>query len=130
MTTFAFQLKRTNSRKRTKIYLPIIWNERIHLLQGYFSYFIAKQGTIFKDICIKKGTQFCSAFSSSGLIYYGPADWSFRRQISCANYFVIIIFYEGFIYIFPSQFFPKIVFIFFAFWRKEIRRHLAKIVLF
>ena len=129
MTTFAFQLKRTNSRKTTKTYLPIIWNERINFLQVYFSYFIAKQGTIFKDICIQKGTQFCSAISSSGLIYYGPADWSFRRQISCANYFVIILFHEGFIYIFPSQFFTKIV-VFFAFWRKEIRRYLVKIVLF
>ena len=45
--------------------------ERIPLLQVYFSHFIAKQGTIFKDICFKQGTQFCSA---RGLIYYGPAN--------------------------------------------------------
>ena len=48
--------------------------ERIPLLQVYFSHFIAKQGTIFKDICFKQGTQFSSARSSSGLIYYGPAN--------------------------------------------------------
>ena len=63
--------------------------ERIPLLQVYFSHFIVKQGTVFKDICFKQGTQFCSACSSSGLIYYGPANWSFRRQIPCANYFII-----------------------------------------
>ena len=26
----------------------------------YFIYFISKQGTIFKDICYKQGSQFCS----------------------------------------------------------------------
>ena len=60
----------------------IIWIENSHLLQLYFNHFIAKQGTIFKDICFKQGTQFCSACSSICLIYYGPANWSFRRQIS------------------------------------------------
>ena len=48
--------------------------ERIPLLQVYFSYFITKQGIIFKNICFKQGTQFSSARSSSGLIYYGPAN--------------------------------------------------------
>ena len=76
----------------------------------YFSHFIEKQGTIFKDICFKQGTQFCSAYSSNGLIYYGPANWSFRRPIPCANYFIIIIFYEVFLHFFPNQFFQKTVF--------------------
>ena len=51
------------------MHLPIIWIERLPLLQVYFSYFIAKQDTIFKDICIKEGTQICYACSSSRLIY-------------------------------------------------------------
>ena len=38
------------------MHLPIIWIEIIPLLQVYFSHFIAKQGTIFKDICFKQGT--------------------------------------------------------------------------
>ena len=38
--------------------------EKIPLLQVHFSHFIAKQGTVFKDICLKQGTQFCSARSS------------------------------------------------------------------
>ena len=108
------------------MHLPIIWIERIPLLQVYFNYFIAKQGTIFKDICFKQGIQFCSACSSSGLIYYGPANCSFRRQMSCANYFfiiiiiiiiitIIIIYYEVFLYFSPYQFFP----IFFCVLAKE-----------
>ena len=48
----------------------------------YFNDFIANQGAIFKDICFKQGTQFRSACSSTGLIYYGPANWSIRRQIA------------------------------------------------
>ena len=60
------------------MHLPIFLIERIPLLQVYFGNLIAKQGTIFKDICIKEGTQFCSPCSSSGLIYYGFANWSFR----------------------------------------------------
>ena len=72
----------------------------------YFSHFIEKQGTIFKDICFKQGTQFCSAYSSNGLIYYGPANWSFRRPIPLPNYFIIIIiFYE--VYFFPESIFQK-----------------------
>ena len=72
------------------MHLPIFLIERIPLLQVYFGNLIAKQGTIFKDICIKEGTQFCSACSSSGLIYYAPANWSFRRQIPRANYLLLL----------------------------------------
>ena len=93
--------------KNDKNAFPIIWIERIPLLQVYFSYFIAKQGTIFKDICIKEVTQFCSACSSSGLIYHGPANWSFRRRIPRAGYFIIIIYYEVFLYFFTESIFPK-----------------------
>ena len=73
----------------------------------YFSHFIAKQGTVFKDICFEQGTQFCSACSSISLIYYGPANWSFRRQIPRANYFIIIIYYEVFLYFFSLSISPK-----------------------
>ena len=97
------------------MYLPIIWMEKIPLLQVYLSHFIAKQDSIFIDICFKQGTQFCSACSSIGLIYYGPANWSFRRHI-CANYFIIIIYNKAFLYFFSESIFPKIC-IFFAFWR-------------
>ena len=69
-------------RSWKKMLLPIIWIERIPLLRVYFSHFIAKQGTILKNICFKQGTKFCSAYSSSSLIYYGPANCSFRRQIT------------------------------------------------
>ena len=40
------------------MHLPIIWIERILLLRVYFSHFIAKQGTIFKDICLGKVLNF------------------------------------------------------------------------
>ena len=108
------------------MYLPIIWMEKIPLLQVYLSHFIAKQDSIFIDICFKQGTQFCSACSSIGLIYYGPANWSFRRHIPYANYFIIIIYYEVFLYFFPNNFSKKVYF--FVFWRKKIRRHLVKAV--
>ena len=100
-------------QKKEKMHLPIIWIERIPLLQVHFSYFTAKQGTIFKGICIKEGNQLCSSCSSSGLIYYGLANWSFhlRRQIPLANYFIISIYYENFLYFFLNQFFQKIVFL-------------------
>ena len=93
------------------MHLPIIWIERIPLLEVYFRLFIAKQDTIFKDICFKQVTQFCSACSSSGLTYYGPVNWSFRRQIPCASYFIIIIiYYEVCQHFFLNQFFQKILF--------------------
>ena len=82
------------------MHLPIIWIERISLLQVYLSHFIVKQDTRFKDICFKQVTQVCSACSSIGLIYYGPANLSFRSQIPCANYFLNIIYYEVFLYFF------------------------------
>ena len=117
---FCSPVKRERVPKKNKK-----WIERIPLLQVYFSHFIAKQGTIFKDICFKQGTQFCSACSSSGLIYYGPANWSFRRQIPCANCFIIIIYYEVFLYFFfHINFPPKMDFS--AFWHKKISRHLVK----
>ena len=85
--------------------------QRIPLLQVHFSHFIAKPDSIFIDIFFKQGTPFCSACSSIGLIYYGPANWSFSRQIPCANYFTIIMYYEVvFVFFFLNQFFQKIVF--------------------
>ena len=32
-------------------------------MRVYFSHFIAKQGTIVKDICYRLGAQFCSVYS-------------------------------------------------------------------
>ena len=116
-----------SSKKGQKwIYLSIIWTERISLLQVYFGYFTVKQGTIFKDICIKEGTQFCSACSSSGLIYYAPANWSFRRQIPRANHLLLLYTMKLFYIFFWINF---SIFVFFAFWRKKIRSHLVKGVL-
>ena len=92
------------------MHLHIIWLERIFLLQVYFSHFIAKQGTMFKDVCFKQCTQFYSTWSCSALIYYEPAHWSFRRHIPCANHFVIVIYKEVFLYFYPNQFYQKIVF--------------------
>ena len=88
------------------MHLPIIWIERVLLLQVFLSLFIAKQDTVFRDICFKQGTQFCSACSSIGLIYYGLANLLFRKQIPCANYF-IIIYYEAFLYFFSESNFSK-----------------------
>ena len=68
--------------------LPITWIERI---------------TLFKDICFKQGTQLCSACSSSGLIYYGPSNWPFRRQRS----FIIIIYNEAFLYFLSEYINPE-----------------------
>ena len=73
-----------------------------------FSQFIAKQGKIFQDICLKEGTQVCSTCSSSGLINFAPANWSFRRQIPCANYRIIIIYFKVFFVFFSESIFQKI----------------------
>ena len=112
ITNFALQLKGKKFQKRKKMDLLIIGIERIPLLQVYFSLFIAKQGTIFKDICFKQGSQFCSVSSSSGLAYYGLTNWSFRRQILCANYFIIIIYNEVFFIFFQINFCKKLFFFF------------------
>ena len=64
---------------------------------------------MFKDICFKQGTQFRYVCSSSGPIYYAPASSSFGRQMPCANYFIIIIYYKDFLYFFPNQYFENIV---------------------
>ena len=102
---FAFQLKGKKFWKRTKMHLAIILIERIPLLQVYFNHFITKQGAIFNNTCFKQGAQFCSACSSSGLTYYGLANWSFRRQIPCVRFVIIIIYYKVFLCFFPNQFF-------------------------
>ena len=92
----------------------------------YFSHSIAKQGTIVKDICYRLGAQFCSACSPSGLIYYGHANWPFRRQRPCANSFIIIMYYEVFSYFFPNTLIVKFQQETIAFWRKKILRHLLR----
>ena len=79
--------------------------ERIPLSQVYFRHFIAKQDPVFIDIRFKQGAQFCSPCSSIGLIYYEPANWSFERQIPCANYFVIIMYYDVILYFFCESIF-------------------------
>ena len=76
----------------------------------YFSHFIAKQESIFIDICFKQGTQFCSASSSIGLIYYGPANWSFRKQIHAQIILLLLFTIKFFCIFFPNQFLQKFVF--------------------
>ena len=110
ITNFTLQLNGKKFQKRRKMHLPIIWIERISLLQVYLSQFIAKQGTIFEDTCFKQGTQFCPACSSGGLIYYGPANWLFRRHTVrelFSYYYLLWIFFCIF---FSNQFFQKIAF--------------------
>ena len=92
------------------MHLPIIWIERISLLQVYLNQFIAKQCTIFEDTCFKQGTQFCSACSSGGLIYYGPANWLFRRHIVRELFSYQYLLWIFFLYFLPNQFFQKIAF--------------------
>ena len=81
-------------------------NWKSSFIESVFEPFSAKQDTVFRDICFKQGTQFCSACSSIGLIYYGLANLLFRKQIPCANYF-IIIYYEAFLYFFSESNFSK-----------------------
>ena len=111
IANFALNLKWKKFRKRTKMHFRIIWIERIPLLQVYFSYFIAKQGRIFKDICIKESTQFCSACSSSGLIYYGPVNSSFRRKRPCANFLLLLHTMKFFCIFFWINFSKKLYFL-------------------
>ena len=63
----------------------------------YVSYFIAKQGTIFIDVCYRQVAQFCFACSPSGL--YGPVMWLFRKQKPCASFRAI----------FPAGNFPRAI---------------------
>ena len=63
--------------------------------------------------------------------------------MSFANYFIIIIYYEVFLYFFPNQIFQKLLLLLslflllllllllllYAFWHKKIRRHLVKGIL-
>ena len=66
---------------------------------------------MFKVIRFKQGTQFCSACSSIGLIYYGPANWSFRKDRCHARIMLLLLFsMKFFLYFFLNQFFQKIVF--------------------
>ena len=62
---------------------------------------------MFKDIYFKQRTQFCLACYSNGLIYYGTANWSFRRRRPYANFF-FIIYYEVFLNLFLNRSFQKI----------------------
>ena len=121
ITNFTLQLNGKKFQKRRKMHLPIIWIERISLLQVYLNQFIAKQYTIFEDTCFKQGTQFCSACSSGGLIYYGPANWLFRRHIVRELFSYQYLLWIFFCIFFRINFSKKLHF--FAFWWK---RHLVK----
>ena len=120
----ALQIKGNKFWKKDKNAFAHYLNWKNSLLQVYLSHFITKQGTIFEDIRFKPGTQFFSACSCSDLIYYGPANWAFRRQITCADYFIIIIYHEVFCIFFPINFSKKLFS--FLLWRKKISRHLVK----
>ena len=50
--------QKEKAQKNGKNAFGLIWIERIPLLQVYFSLFIAKQGTIFEDICYEQVIRF------------------------------------------------------------------------
>ena len=54
---------------------------------------------MFEDICFKQGTQFRSAHSSSGLIYYGPANGHLEDRYH-ARFTLLLLFTMKFFYIF------------------------------
>ena len=99
-------------------------------MRVYFSHFISKQGTIVKDNCYRQDAQSCSVCSPSGLIYYGHANWSYRRQRPCANFLIIIMCYEAFSYFFLNKLIVNFQQENFAFWCKKIQIHLLRGVLF
>ena len=55
--------------------------------------------TMFEDICFKQGAQFRSARSSSGLIYYGPANGHLEDRYH-ARFTLLLLFTMKFFYIF------------------------------
>ena len=91
------------------MHLPIIWIERTPLLQVYFNHFIVKQGTIFQDIFVLSKVLNFVLPVPPVVSFNGPANLSFSREIPCANYVLVLIYYEGFSYFFPYQSFQKIV---------------------
>ena len=114
---------------RAKKKIPILWIElRTNKTQKFTSKHraikISKLQGLFPKMWIKKKHN----FSKNELFFSRPANWSFRGQIPCANYFIIIIYYEVFLYFFSASIFPKKLY-FFVFWSKKIRRHLVKSIL-
>ena len=61
---------------------------------------------MFEDICFKQGTQFRSARSSSGLIYYGPANGHLEDRYH-ARFTLLLLFTMKFFYIFSESIFQK-----------------------
>ena len=55
--------------------------------------------TMFEDICFKQGTQFRSARSPSGLIYYGPANGHLEDRYH-ARFTLLLLFTMKFYYVF------------------------------
>ena len=54
---------------------------------------------MFEDICFKQGTQFRSARSPSGLIYYGPANGHLEDRYH-ARFTLLLLFTMKFFYVF------------------------------
>ena len=63
---------------------------------------------MFEDICFKQGTQFRSARSSSGLIYYGPANGHLEDRYHARFTLLLLFTMKFFLHFFPNQFFKKI----------------------
>ena len=55
--------------------------------------------TMFEDICFKQGTQFRSARSPSGLIYYGAANGHLEDRYH-ARFTLLLLFTMKFLYVF------------------------------
>ena len=62
MTNFALQLKEKKFWKKTKMHLPIIWIERISLLQVYFRHFLQNSAQYLKMFVVSKVLNFVLLF--------------------------------------------------------------------
>ena len=121
--------KNGKSSKKGQKYISLLFELKLLLYcKCILAALLQSRAQYLKIFVLNKALNFVLLVPPSRLIYYGPANWSFRGQIPCANFFVII--YYEVLYFFSESVFPIFfIFFFFAFWRKKIRRHLIKSVL-
>ena len=91
-------IKKGKSFEKGQMHLTITWIEGIPFLRVYLTTFIAKQGTIFKDIRYKQNAQYCSICSSNDLICYLLWQTSHLEDRDHAR--IAIIYNEVFTYFF------------------------------
>ena len=91
-------IKKGKSSEKGQMHLTITWIEGIPFLRVYLTTFIAKQGTIFKDIRYKQNAQYCSICSSNDLICYLLWQTSHLEDRDHAR--IAIIYNEVFTYFF------------------------------